>query len=296
MMETMTGNQRRERILLTGGTGLLGWHVAALLRDRAQVTHFDLADPGDGRPWIKGSLCDAQAVELACQGQDVVIHAAALHGRAWQAAGDHTGFEVNVMGTHHILEGAKKGGAWRVVYTSSIWATGHAPAPAPYLPIDEALPREPLELYGLTKKLGEQMCLFATDRYGFSTICLRPGGICREDAPLQARLGHLFGTVDVRDVAAAHVLALDAPDTMRHERFVITASSPLCQIDPTRFNADRSGVLEQLYPGFGRQVAEGLFTLPTHPVEWYSIAKAASLLGYRPRYGFALAADGHPLS
>ncbi|MHB1355016.1 MAG: NAD-dependent epimerase/dehydratase family protein [Anaerolineae bacterium] len=289
----MTRNHRRERILLTGGSGLLGRYLAALLRGRAQVTHFDLADPGDGLPWIKGSLCDAQAVEVACQGQDVVIHAAALHGPAWQVAGDHTGFEVNVMGTHNILEGARKGGAWRVVYTSSIWATGHAPAPAPYLPIDEALPREPLELYGLTKKLGENMCLFATERYGISTICLRPGGICREDAPPQARLSHLFGTVDVRDVATAHLLALDAPDTMRHERFVITASSPLCQIAPTRFFADGSGVLEQLFPGFGRRVAEGLFTLPAHSVEWYSIAKATSLLGYWPRYGFGLSADGY---
>jgi nucleoside-diphosphate-sugar epimerase len=292
MEEIPSGDQaRRRRVLLTGGSGLLGKEVAALLCRRAEVTHFDIGDPGDGLPWIRGSLCDAMAVEKACQEQDVVIHIAGLHGRAWQAAGDHAGFETNVMGTQNVLEGARKGGAWRVIFTSSIWATGHAPTPAPYLPIDESLPREPLELYGLTKKLGEQMCRFVSHAYGLSTLCLRPGGICGRNAPLQTRFGHLFGTVDVRDVAMAHILALDASEAIMHETLIITAESPLCRVESTRFQADRHSVLEQLYPGIGRLVSQGEIALPAH-AEWYTIGKAQSLLGYRPRYGFDLPPDG----
>jgi len=217
----------------------------------------------------------------------VVIHVAALHGQRWEAAGDHAGFRINVMGTQNILEGARKGGAWRVVYTSSIWATGHAPVPAPYLPIDERLPREPFEIYGLTKKLGEQMCLFAAQRYGLSTICLRPGGICPEEASLQQRFSHLFGCVDVRDVASAHVLALDVPEEMRHETFVITADSPLCTVDPAQFFADRTGVLERLYPGIERMIEAGDLDVRGQ-VEWYTCERARRLLGYAPQYTFEM--------
>jgi nucleoside-diphosphate-sugar epimerase len=286
-MSPSQNRNRREKILLTGGSGLVGRKVAALLRDRGQITHLDRVDPGDGLPWIEGDLCDHEAVEAACRGQDVIIHVAALHGERWQAVGDDAGFRINVLGTQNVLDGARRGGAWRVVYTSSIWATGHAPVPAPYLPIDEDLPREPFELYGLTKKLGEQMCLFATQRYGLSTICLRPGGICPEEAPLRQRFNHLFGCVDVRDVAQAHVLALDAPGEMRHETFVITADSPLCEVDPTQFFADRVGVLESLYPGIERLVADSSLDV-SGQVEWYTIEKAKRLLGYAPQFTFEM--------
>ena len=286
-MGLMQHRSARQKILLTGGSGLVGSRIAAILRDRCQVTHYDLSDPADGLPWIEGDLCDVDAVEAACLGKDIVIHVAALHGQAWNEAGDHAGFQVNMMGTHNILEGARKGGAWRVIYTSSIWATGHAPVPAPYLPIDEDLPREPMELYGLTKKLGEQMCLFVTQRYGLSTICLRPGGICPENVPLQRHFDHLFGCVDVRDVAMAHVLALDAPEGIRHGTFVITADSPLCTIDATHFFADRVGVLESLYPGIERLIREGTIEIRDR-AEWYSSEKAKRLLRYAPRHTFEM--------
>jgi UDP-glucose 4-epimerase len=289
----MGKNKPRTRILLTGGSGLVGRGIAEALRHRAEVTHFDLADPGDGLPWVRGSLCDPAAVKAACQNQDVILHIAALHGQAWAAAGDHAGFEVNVMGTHNILEGARKGGAWRVIFTSSIWATGHAPAPAPYLPIDEALPREPVELYGLTKKLGEQMCRFASERYGLSTLCLRPAGILRADAPPSSRIGLLFGAVDVRDVVDAHLLALDAPDDTLHDTFIIAADSPLCQCDPAHVQRDLPDALYALFPGMRRLVEAGVFKLPASP-EWYTIAKAKRVLGYAPRHPFALPEEERP--
>jgi nucleoside-diphosphate-sugar epimerase len=289
----MGNNNPRTRILLTGGSGLVGRGIAEALRQRAEITHFDLADPGDGLPWVRGSLCDPAAVEAACQDQDVVLHVAALHGQAWAAAGDYAGFEVNVMGTHNILEGARKGGAWRVIFTSSIWATGHAPAPSPYLPIDEALRREPVELYGLTKKLGEQMCRYASERHGLSTLCLRPAGILRADAPPSARVGLLFGAVDVRDVVAAHVLALDAPDDILHDTFIVAADSPLCRYDPAHVHGDLPRVLEELFPGISPLIGSGMLRVPALP-EWYTIAKAKRVLGYAPRHPFALPAEAQP--
>ncbi len=274
----------KESILLTGSNGLLGRALAPLLADKYQLVHLDLVDPADGNPHIQADLCDAAAVENACQGITAIVHAGALHGRRWAEAGDDAGFCVNVLGTKNILEGARKAGVRRVVYTSSIWATGHGPNP-PYLPIDEQLPREPMELYGLTKKLGEQMCQYATANYGISTICLRPGGILAVNASPAVRVGLLSAAVDVRDVAQAHLLALEAPPEMLHETFCITADSPLCRISAEDWAADPVGALERELPSIAQLVAANKLR-PASIREWYSIEKARRLLGYQPQHNF----------
>ncbi len=276
----------RYRVLLTGGTGLVGRTLAPLLREQHEVTHFDVADPGDGLPAIVGDLRSPQQVAAACRGMDVILHLAALHGQAWAAAGDEVGFAVNVNGTRNILEGAAAAGVKRVVFTSSIWATGHDTPAAP-LPIDEGLSREPAEVYGLTKILGEQMCRYATAKHGFSTLVLRPGGIrpAAGYAPLQT--GFLVGAVDVRDVAQAQMLAVMAPLSLRHDVFIITADSPLCQLQPQAYAADPGLTLARVVPGVTALVRAGKLQLPVGG-EWYSVAKARRVLGYRPQYNFRL--------
>lgn len=274
------------RILLTGGSGLVGKTLTPMLKNKYEITHFETRDPGDGCPFIKGDLRDSHAVVQACRGMDAVIHVAALHGMAWNEAGDDTGFEVNVVGTKNILEGAVQAGVRRVVFTSSIWATGHG-TNLPYLPIDEDLPREPVELYGLTKIIGEQMCRYASSTHGISTIALRPGGIFPVEAYEPEQGGYLVGMVDVRDVAQAHVLALEAPADMRHDVFVVTADTPLCRVDPDAFRNDPVGALEAVVPGVTALAAEGKLQLSSD-MEWYTVEKARQMLGYRPRYNFTL--------
>lgn len=273
-------------VLLTGGNGLVGRTLAPMLRDTYDLTHFEMADPEDGLPFIEGDLRDSQAVADACKGIDAILHVAALHGRAWDEAGDEVGFEVNVIGTKNILEGAAQAGVKRVVFTSSIWATGHGVAP-PYLPIDENLPREPFELYGLTKIVGEQICRYATSKHGLSTIVLRPGGIAPADAYAPNQVNYLAGVVDVRDVARAHVLALEAPEDMRHEVFVVTADSPLCKVDPHEFRADPVGTLDKVVPGAAQLASQGKLQL-SPDLEWYTVAKAKAMLGYEPKHNFTI--------
>ncbi|MFW5868880.1 MAG: NAD-dependent epimerase/dehydratase family protein [Armatimonadota bacterium] len=170
------------KVLLTGGSGLVGTRLAPLLAERHDVTHFEMRDPGDGLPWIEGDLLDPEAVRDACEGVDAVMHVAAIHGPNWRKLGDHAMFEANVMGTQNVIHAAADAGVRRVVFTSSISATGHGQGtPAPYLPIDEDIPRGPADLYGQSKALGEQICRFATERHGLSTIILRPGFICDEE-------------------------------------------------------------------------------------------------------------------
>ncbi|MEA3401075.1 MAG: NAD(P)-dependent oxidoreductase [Armatimonadota bacterium] len=276
------------KVLLTGGSGLVGSRLAPMVAERHEVTHFEMAEPGDGLPWIEGDLLDAEAVGEACQGMDAIVHVAAIHGAVWRQLGDHAMFETNVMGTHNVLQGAVAARARRVVFTSSISATGHgAGPPAPSLPIDEEIERGPSDLYGLSKQLGEQMCRFAAARHGLSTIILRPGFICAEDVPFERTIDFLFHMVDVRDVARAHLLALEAPEDLAQETFIITADSPLAGVEPLQFFADRIGTLEGLYPGIRELIEDGTLD-PSHGREWYSIERARRVLGWEPQHGFEL--------
>ncbi len=278
------------RVLLTGGSGLVGSRLAPMLARRHEVTHFERVDPGDGLPWIAGDLLDAEAVADACMGREAVVHLAAIHGARWGELGDHTMFEINVMGTHNVLEGAAKAGMRRVVFTSSISATGHGQGPPPaYLPIDEDIPRGAADLYGHSKEVGELLCRHTAARHGLSTVILRPGYICAEDVEFARTLDFLFFMVDVRDVAQAHLLALEAPTRLGCEVFLITADSPLARIEPLQFFADRVGTLEKLYPGIGRYFEDGALA-PPRGNEWYTIERARTILGYDPQHGFALPA------
>ncbi len=251
------------------------------------MVHFDISDPGDGHRWIGGDLRDAAAVERACDGVDTIMHIAALHGKAWREAGDDVGFEVNVMGTKNVLAAAVKQGVRRVVFTSSIWATGHGPNP-PYLPIDEELPREPAELYGLTKALGEKMCRFYSSAHDISTIVLRPGGIRPAEAFDSHAWFYLIGAVDVRDVAEAHRLAIEAPDEMKHEVFNVTADSPIAGLGADVLEGDAVAAFERVMPGVRKAADAGTFNAGGVR-EWYTVAKARRMLGYEPRFNFSVA-------
>ncbi len=271
-----------DRVLLTGSNGLVGRALASLLAQDCNLRRSDVTEPADA----VGDLLDPDFVLEACRGMDGVVHTAALHGKTWAEAGDDVGFAVNVIGTRNVLEAARKADVRRVVFTSSIWATGHGTG-APYLPIDEDLPRRPAELYGLTKQLGEEICAYYTENHGFSTLCLRPGSILPADAPPQARRSLLTGSVDVRDVAQAHVLALRAPESILHERFVITAHSPLCDLETDEVWRDPVAALEQAVPGVASLLEEGSLELP--PLrEWYTIERARRLLRYEPAHNFNL--------
>lgn len=271
--------------LLTGGTGLTGREIAHAMTEAGwSVRHLSRSDPADGNEWIAGDIVDRSTVELAVTGCDVVVHAAALHGGSWSEAGDDSAFRVNVDGTLNVLEAAVAVGVARVVFTSSIWAAGHG-LDTPYLPIDEDLPREPAELYGLTKVLGERMCRYVTARGGVSTLCLRAGYIRPGDAWQPGVAEYLFGAVDARDVAQAHLLAAQAPESLGHEVCIVTAESPLAALDHTAYRASPIAAVGRVAPEVAAMARSGTIDLPLH-AEYYSIERAQRLLGYEPRFGF----------
>lgn len=155
------------KVLVTGDKGLIGRAVARrLIAAGDVVVGYDAADGHD--------VLDAAALARAAAGCAAIVHLAALLGRKEDAPGDI--MTVNVTGTWNVLAAAKAVGVGRVVNFSSVNALGiFSGNGAPdYLPIDDAHTARPTTAYGISKRLGEEMCRCFTLNTGIATICIRP--------------------------------------------------------------------------------------------------------------------------
>lgn len=167
------------KILVTGGTGFLGSHLATeLLAQGHEVTLLGRDFAGVQSQLAAGArplavdLRDRTAVIAACAGQDLVYHAGAL-ATAW---GQWTDFyHSNVEGTRAVVDGCLSCGVSRLIYVSSpsVMFDGRD-----HYEIDEShpYPRRFTSAYAATKKLGEDL-VNAAHRHGLPTVILRPKAI-----------------------------------------------------------------------------------------------------------------------
>ena len=161
-----------KKVLITGGTGFLGVHLARkLLEDKYKVTLFDLA-PLDAKDLIgkveviQGNIRDKKTVEEAMRGQDYVVHAAAALPIV---RSKRVIYKVNIDGTRTVLEACLKNAVKRVIYISSTAVYG---VPK-HLPETENSPLDPIGYYGESKVAGEKLCQKYGEK-GLSYNILRP--------------------------------------------------------------------------------------------------------------------------
>ena len=160
--------------MVTGGTGFLGCHIARrFLQEGSELRLVDLL--GLDEPDLRGrrevevlnaDIRDTDAMRRACEGVDVVVHAAA----ALPIQGSRQIIEaVNVGGTRSVLDGALAAGVRRVIAISSTALYG-----VPEIhPLYEDSPIEPLGLYGESKHQLEQACRAYRER-GLDVTIVRP--------------------------------------------------------------------------------------------------------------------------
>jgi len=172
---------RGARVLVTGGAGLIGSHIADLLveEDVAEVVVLDNLTRGRyenlaaararGRVTVReDDIRDAAAVHRAMEGVDVVFHQAAI--RITQCAEEpRMAIEVLVNGSYNVLEAAVAAKVSRVVAASSASVYGEPR----YVPIDEDHPFENRTLYGAAKVADEQMLRAFHEMYGLPYVALR---------------------------------------------------------------------------------------------------------------------------
>ena len=113
------------KVLVTGGSGKIGMRTMQVLQKAGhKVTDFDIVPPKEGDyKFIKGSLTNRRQVNRALKGMDVVVHLAAYPTET-SAPTYLDMWDVNHTGSFNIFEYAIKNNLKKIVYASSICATG----------------------------------------------------------------------------------------------------------------------------------------------------------------------------
>lgn len=161
-------------VLVTGGTGFLGRRlVDRLLAEGRPVTVLGRTPAPDlaarGVRFVRASLDDAPAVAAACAGHGTVFHVAAKVG-VWGRYEDF--FRTNVLGTRAVLDGCRRHGVPRLVYTSTpsvVYNGGELAGADESLPLTRSCPSP----YPLTKAIAEREVL-AANGDELRTLALRP--------------------------------------------------------------------------------------------------------------------------
>ena len=171
-----------KRVLITGGAGLIGSHVADLLAAAgvSEILVFDNLSRGSlenlaqarasGRlTFVEGDIRDREAIFGALEGIDVLFHFAAI--RLTQCGEDpRLALEVMVDGTFNVLEAAIRAGVGKIVAASSASIYGMAER---FPTREDHHPYNNLTIYGAAKVFNEGLLTSFRDMYGLDYLALR---------------------------------------------------------------------------------------------------------------------------
>jgi len=166
------------KVLVTGGAGFIGSHVVDAFLDAGHevviVDNLVTGRQSNLNPRAKFYEVDIRDPALAevfeRERPEVVDHHAAQMDVRKSVADPLYDADVNVRGTVHLLEVARRTGVRKVVYISTGGAVYGEPQ---YLPCDEAHPINPVCQYGVSKHVGEHYLYVYKELYGLDYAVLR---------------------------------------------------------------------------------------------------------------------------
>jgi nucleoside-diphosphate-sugar epimerase len=216
-----------ERVLVTGASGFIAGHVVAELRAHGYAVRGTARRPVDGVDVVTADLAADSGWAAAVKGCDYVMHVASPFPATPPKTDDDL-VRPAVDGTLRVLRAAAEAGVKRVVLTSSLAAvsSGHHDE-KPRTEADWSVV-ERSSAYPKSKTLAERAAWDFARESGLELVAINPGMVLgppltpalstsvqvvhqlvARKVPAVPKMG--FAPVDVRDVAAAHRLALVTP-------------------------------------------------------------------------------------
>jgi UDP-glucose 4-epimerase len=167
------------RVMVTGGRGFIGRAVGKLLqRTGYKVVSLDATEPGKSGAQEEEILCDiteAPQLKRVFEGRQIgrIIHLAAILPTAAQRDPARA-TQVNVDGSLHLLEMARRFGVTRFVFGSSLSVYGTCPVDRVVSEEDRAAPED---LYGSAKLYVERLGEAYEQSHGLKFASLRIGRV-----------------------------------------------------------------------------------------------------------------------
>ncbi|MFK8268192.1 SDR family oxidoreductase [Capnocytophaga cynodegmi] len=306
-----------KRILVTGGAGFIGSNLSEkLLELGAVVTVLDNFATGHRQniePFlsnknfalIEGDIRDLETCRKACEGQEFVLHQAALGSVPRSINDPITSNDVNVGGFLNMLVAARDAGVKRLVYAASSSTYGDSKS----LPKVEDVIGKPLSPYAITKYVNELYADVFKRTYNFDTIGLRyfnvfgrrqdPNGAYAAVIPkfVIQLMNHQSPTINgdgtysrdftyIDNVIQMNLLAMISENTNAVNQVYNTAVGDRTTIK------DMAELLRTFLAKYDPKIAEveilnGPNRLGDVPHSLASIEKAQKNLGYQPTHKFA---------
>jgi uronate dehydrogenase len=166
-----------QRLLITGAAGVLGTYLRKELSGLLPLTRLtdikDISDADGTEEIIKADLGDFDAVAGITQDVSVILHMGGAPSKgAWEDI-----LRTNIIGCYNLWKAARLNNVKRIVFASSIHATGMYPR-TQILDADSLL--RPDSMYGVSKAFGENLARMYFDKHGIEAACLRIGSCAPE--------------------------------------------------------------------------------------------------------------------
>jgi UDP-glucose 4-epimerase len=169
--------QKEETILVVGGAGYIGSHMVKMLLGRGYgVTTLDNLSTGHrdavlGGEFVLGDLADRALLDklFSERGIDGVMHFASFIQVGESVQNPARYYENNVVNTLNLLDAMVAHDVKRFIFSSSAAVYGEPIR----VPIDEAHPKNPINPYGRSKWMVEQMLADYDRAYGLKSVSLR---------------------------------------------------------------------------------------------------------------------------
>lgn len=299
---------REVRVLITGGAGFLGTHLALALCNRGDevVVYEDL---GKANQWglqqlrdkvkiVNGNILDAENLGIVAQQfrPEKILHLAAIVGAAQSLGIEKQVAEVNVLGAINALNVAKdidSVDTYLEVTSEEVYGQ-FASEPA-----NEDHPARPVTPYGITKYASEAFTAYYSEFYGLNAVSVRTSwvygpGLPRERIPrslIRQALSnksiflpfggdHRIDYVFVEDFVRGVLLVLDRQPTP-HQVYNIASGTAYSVAEVARF-------IQEIIPGTNVEIGPGLLRpdgIHEAPQKGaLDISRACSDLGYRPEH------------